>query len=192
MKLILASGSQNRRQALNLAKIPFISVPSNINEAEIKDPDIRSRVIKVARTKVLKVAEKKKGVIYGADGVNLCQGKVLEKPKSLAQAYQMLKTQSGKLCSFLTGYYILNTKTGKTYRGTAETFYKFRQLTDSEIKEYIHSSPVLTWAAAFSPANSMALRFVKYVKGSYSNFNYSLPFDKVIPILQKEGIVEKI
>jgi septum formation protein len=190
MKLILASGSKNRQEILTLARIPFIAIPSDIDESKIKDPDIYKRVVKIAKAKVLKVSEKHKGLILGGDGVNLVDKKVLEKPKSKKQAIQMLKLQSGKICSFLTGFYILNTVTKKSYQGTSETFYKFRSLSENEIKEYVEKEAVLTWAAAFSPANSMAIRFVEWIKGSYTNFNYSVPFEKVIPILQKESIIK--
>lgn len=144
MKLILASGSKNRQEILKLALIPFIAVPSEIDEEAIQGVDIYKRVIKVAKAKVLKVAEKHEGLVLGGDGVNLVNKKVLEKPKTKIEAIKMLELQFGKLCSFLTGYYILNTKTQKSYQGTSETFYKFRKLSDNEIKEYINNEPVLT------------------------------------------------
>lgn len=190
MKLILASGSKNRKEVLTLARIPFTAIPSDIDESRIKDTDIRKRVIKIAKEKVKKVATKYDGLIFGGDGVNLVGAKVLEKPKSKREAVEMLKFQSGKVCSFLTGFYILNTNTKKTYQGISQTFYKFRKLSNFEINQYVNKEPVFTWSAAFSPANSMAIRFVEYIKGSYSNFNYSVPFEKIIPILQKEEIIK--
>lgn len=189
VKLYLASGSRNRQQALKLAGIPFISLPSNIDEKAVSNPDIRRRVVAVAKAKVQAVSHKARGLILGADGVNL-QGKhILEKPHDRADAIRMLKLQSGKVCSFLTGYFILNTFTGKTYRGTSETIYKFRRLTQSEIDKYVDTEPVYTWAAAFSPGNSSAITFIDYVKGPFSTFVYSMPFEKLIPIFRKEQVL---
>jgi len=185
-KIILASGSKNRQQALTIAKIPFQSIPSEIDEKSIRDPNIFKQVIKVARAKVQAIQSKYSGIILGADGVNICQGRILEKPNDLSEAVSMLQLQSGQICSFVTGFYLTNAQSQKSYSGVSETIYKFRILTGEEIEHYVRSEPVLTWAAAFSPSNSIALTFVDYIHGSYSNFSYSLPFEKIIPILQRE------
>jgi septum formation protein len=189
MKLILASGSKNRRTALDLARIPYTSVPADIDEKSITDPDIHKRVVKVAKAKVEKVASSHQGLILGADGVNLCDSLVLEKPLDLKQAFDMIKLQSGKRCSFLTGYYLHNTSTLKTYQGTSECFYTFRHLSDTEITTYINSEPVLTWAAAFSPVNSSALAFIESVEGPFASFCFSMPFEKLTPLFKREGLI---
>jgi len=189
MKLILASGSNNRITALKLARIPFVSVPADIDEKAVQDLDINKRQILVAKSKVDKVADSHQGLILGADGVNICKGQVLEKPQDLSEARNMIKLQSGKRCSFLTGYYLINTYTSKIYSGTSECFYTFRDITDDEIDSYIHSEPVLTWAAAFSPANSSAITFINTIEGPFAEFCFSMPFEKLIPIFRQEKIV---
>lgn len=127
--------------------------------------------------------------ILGADGVNIVNGKVMEKPEDETQAFKMIKAQSGKRCSFLTGFYGYNTKTKQEYSGISETFYTFRELSDNEIHSYVETEPVLIWAAAFSPSNSMAITFIESMEGSYSNFNHSLPFDQLIPIFKEQEII---
>lgn len=205
--LILASGSKNRIKALKLAKIPFTSIPADIDEKAIKDKDIKKRVVAIAKAKVEKVISD--GIVIphqnifskevtehsddhfvlGADGVNIVGGKVMEKPATESEAFDMITAQSGKKCSFITGFYGINTKTKKEYSGTSETFYTFRDISENEIHSYVEREPVLLWAAAFSPSNSMAITFIESMEGSYSNFNHSLPFDQLIPILQKEEII---
>ena len=207
INLILASGSKNRIKALKIAKIPFTSIPADIDEKKIKNKDIKKRVVEIAKAKVEKVAsgeiiipradifskeiieQSDDHFILGADGVNIVNGKILEKPSTENEAFDMIKAQSGKKCSFLTGYYAYNTKTKKEYSGTSETTYTFRKISDHEIHSYIETEPVLLWAAAFSPSNSMAITFITSMEGSYSNFNHSLPFDQIIPILKKEEII---
>ena len=56
--LILASASKNRIKALKIAKIPFISMPADIDEKAIKDKDIKKRVIAIAKAKVEKITSK--------------------------------------------------------------------------------------------------------------------------------------
>lgn len=189
MKLILASGSKNRIHALNLAGIPYTSASADIDEKSIQDPDIYTRVVKVAQAKVDAIRQSYPGLVLGADGVNLCQGKVLEKPKDLDEAKYMIQLQSGQRCSFLTGYFLINTYTGKFYQGTSECFYTFRSISKSEIKAYVRREPVTSWAAAFSPANSSAITFIESIEGPFAEFCYSMPFEKLIPIFKIEGIV---
>lgn len=189
MHLILASGSQNRQQALTLAKIPFKAAPADIDERSIQDIDIRVRIVKIARAKVEAVAAHHQGLILGADGVNLVGGKVFEKPVDRDDAIRMIEAQSGTDCSFLTGYYILNTQTGTSYQGVTESKYRFRVLTEQEIIEYVDSEPVNNWAAAFSPINSSALKFIEWMEGSPGQFGFSMPFEDIIPILKKEGVL---
>lgn len=205
--IILASGSKNRMTALKLAGFPFTSMAADIDEKAIQDPDRKVRQILVAKSKVEKVItngivtppidifsddvpdEDEGHLVVGADGVNIVRGKILEKPQNESEAFDMLKMQSGERCSFLTGFYCFNTKTKKSYQGTSETFYTFREISEHEIHAYIKHEPVLTWAAAFSPSNSRAVSFVTTIEGSYSNFNYSLPFDQLVPIFKKEDII---
>ena len=188
-KLILASGSKNRQQALTIARIPFVAVTADIDEKAIVHKDVRRRVVMIAEAKVDKVAEANQGLILGADGINLCNGKPLEKPESLDEACEMLKLQSGKKCSFVTGYVVKNTISGKVYKGVTESWYRFRELNDREIEDYVNNEPVMTWAAAFSPLNSSAIRFVEWMEGSPSQFAFSMPLDSLMPIFEAEGIV---
>lgn len=188
-KLILASESKNRQQALKIAHIPFKVVASRLDEQTIRDPSIYKQAVKIAKAKVEIVSRKHSGIILGADGVNFCQGRVLEKPTNREEAVTMLQLQSGQICSFVTGFYLLNTFKGTSYSGVSETVYKFRVLSEAEIEAYVKKAPVMDWAAAFSPANSRALTFIEYIHGSYSNFSYSLPFEKIIPLLQREKLL---
>ena len=189
MQLILASGSQNRQQALNLAKIPYKAVPADIDEKAIQHDDLKTRIVNIAKAKVEAVAQHHQGLILGADGVNVCNEELLEKPVDKKDAIRMLKLQSGQQASFLTGYYLLNTNTKKTYQGFTESKYQFRDLTNQEIERYVDSEPVFSWAAAFSPINSMGVTFIEWMHGSPSQFCFSMPFEEIVPILKQEGIV---
>lgn len=188
-KLILASGSFNRIQALKIGKIPFKSIPADIDEKSIKHSDIHQEVVLTAKAKVEKIAQNHQGIILGADGVNLVGRQVFGKPQNRRQAKQMLQAQSGNTSSFLTGFYLLNTRTDRSYQGTSETLYRLRRLTTAEINQYLDTEPYHSWAAAFSPLNSFAIRFVTFVKGSPSNFAFSLPLELLIPIFIQEGVI---
>jgi 7-methyl-GTP pyrophosphatase len=187
--LILASGSKLRQLALKTAKIPFKAVASDIDETLIESIDIKDRVIKTAKAKVLEVAKKHQGLILGADGMNVVNGKIFGKPKDKKEATRMIQAQSGSTSTFYTGYYIINTKTGQSYQGLTESKYRFRILSDDEIKKYVDSESVTSWAAAFSPISSSGIKFTEWMEGSISQFCYSMPFDKIIPILKREKIV---
>jgi len=189
MKLILASGSKNRIQALTYARILFESVPAAIDEKSIRHDSIQEQVIAIAQAKVDKISQTHKGLILGADGTNIVDGVAFEKPESREEAIEMIQKQIGKVSEFVTGFYLKNTETDTSYSGVGHSTYTFRDLTRSEIEEYVDNEPVETWAAAFSPINSSALRFVEFISGSLSNYCYSMPFEELIPLFKKEKVL---
>ena len=80
-KIILASGSANRQAVLKQARIPFEVFPAQVDEKSVREADLKQRVIKIAELKARWVAERKSGIIVAADLFDVCEGKILEKPK---------------------------------------------------------------------------------------------------------------
>ena len=63
MKLILASKSPRRKEILEDYSYDVIVEPSNINEDEIKNGDVRELVKDISKRKALAIAEKHKDEI---------------------------------------------------------------------------------------------------------------------------------
>lgn len=188
-KIILASGSKQRKAMMDALGIPYTVIPANINEKDIRDENLELRAEKIARAKAEKVAEDQDGIIISADTFSACEGKVLEKPQSLDEARKMLKLQANKVCILYTGFCYLDKANKIDYSKTAITKYELRKLSDEEINKFVENNPVTQWAAAFSPAYTYQLGFIKHIDGSLTGSTHGLPVEILIPCFEKSGIL---
>lgn len=168
--------------------VPYIVIPADINEKEIRDENLELRAEKIARAKAEKVAEDQDGIIISADTFSACDGKVLEKPQSLDEAKEMLRLQADKECILYTGFCYIDKANKIDYSATAITKYVLRKLSDEEINKFVSNNPVTEWAAAFSPAYTYQLGFIKKIEGSLTGSTHGLPVELLIPCFEKSGV----
>jgi septum formation protein len=186
MQLILASGSKNRKQLLQLAGWEFDVVPPHIDEVEITDKKPRKRVEKVALAKAQAVAKTHPNrVIIAADTVALYRNTVLEKPKFKMDALHTLTTLSGTSHLMITGWCVLNSNTHEDFSGVAETRVYFRELDEEQLLNYVNDVDVVQFAAGYSPLNTRAIEFIEKIEGSLSGFSHGLPLEKIAPVVAK-------
>src|SRR3989344_9222993 len=106
MRIILASQSPRRAKVFKKRGLPFEIIPSNFDEKIIKEKNPLKLVEKLALEKARAVARKNTGaLVVGGDNVIELNGKILGKPKDLAEARKILLEASGR--------------TLKTYNGVA-------------------------------------------------------------------------
>ena len=141
MKIILASGSKNRREIFKIAQIPVEIMPAHVDERSIKESDLPKRAIAIARLKADDVASKleKQAVVIAGDGFNSCEGKILEKPKEVEEGKKMLRLLSDNLTIFYSGLVMVNLGTGEQFEEVAVTKTWFRKLGKAEIEDYVKS-----------------------------------------------------
>jgi septum formation protein len=186
-KIILASGSKSRKTIMDSLGIPYIAIPADINEKAIRDKNLKLRAGKIARAKAEKVAGEHEGIIISADSFCVCDGHVLEKPKSLDEAREMLKLQGSKPCVIYTGFCYLDKKNHIDYSTTIAVKYVFRKMSDGEINIFVEENPVLTWAGAFALADVNQFKFFEKIDGSLTAAT-GLPVEVLIPCLERSGV----
>ncbi len=103
MKIVLASKSGVRKEILDKYGVQSIVSPSNVDEDQVKeallekgaDPEIISK--NLAELKSVKVSAKYPDqLVLGADSVISLDLKLINKPNSRDEAYQILKLLNGK------------------------------------------------------------------------------------------------
>ncbi len=186
-KVILATRSAQRKNLMSGLSIPFEIQSADIDEKAIRDPDLKVRVTKIARAKAEAVAAKRQGIIIAADTFAVCNGKVLEKPRDLDEAREMLKEQQGKEVFMYTGLCYLDPENNIDFSEVSITKLKLRQLEDYEIQAYVENAPVTTWAGAFAISYAYGTSLVEYIEGSLSGTG-GLPMELLIPLLKKSGL----
>ncbi len=107
-------------------------------------------------------------IVLGADTVVAYGKKVLGKPKSEAEAFEMLKMLSGRSHCVYTGVCFIYYKDGKKkyLNRSAKTRVKFNKLSDEWIKDYIKSGSPMDKAGAYGIQDG---GLVKTIRGSFTN-----------------------
>lgn len=188
-KIILASGSKQRRLLFETLGVPFEIIPADIDEKAVAFDDLKSRAENIARAKAEAVAEEHPdAIIIAADTYVVKDGKVLEKPQDLKEAEKMVTELSGDESIAYSGYCYLDQQANIDESGVAETLTRFRNLSPEFIQHYIKNNPVKDWSAAFSPAYHEGMALVDSIKGSFTSFTHGLPLEIIVPLLQKSGV----
>lgn len=164
MEVVLASMSPRRVQLLQLIVDKFIICPPNVNEDICYDNPIQL-VEKLSHLKASQVAlEYPLSLVIGADTIVLLDSKVLNKPTSSQEAYDMLSSLSGKWHYVYTGVSLIYGQMHCSF--VEETKVKFRNLTKFDISNYIESGSCMDKAGAYGIQDN---DFVSQIIGSRNN-----------------------
>ncbi len=186
-RIILASASVQRKKILSILNIPFEVIPADIDEKTIRNENLATLAEKIARAKAEKVARDQNGIVIAGDTFTECNGKLMEKPKKLEEAKTMLRILAGNKGVNYNGFCYIDREKNIDFSTTVEVEFKFRELSEPEIESYVSKFPVLTWAAAYSPAYPYVMTMIAEMKGSMTGFSHGLPAELVVQYLRKSG-----
>ncbi len=164
MKLILASQSPRRKELLGLFHIPFEIRVADIDETMDPAKPACDEVARVSRAKAEAIACEKDDVVIAADTIVVCNGQVLGKPTDENDAYRMLRLLSGRDHQVMTGMCVL--RDGIATTCTEITDIHFRELSDREIWNYIHTGEPMDKAGSYGIQGGAAL-FAEKMAGDY-------------------------
>jgi septum formation protein len=191
MRLILASQSAGRKKVLESLGLKFEVIPAHINEGKYTADSPPTLVKKIARAKAIAILKKTKfpALIIAADSMVVFAGKTFGKPRTKQEGKEFLEMFSGKTHEFLTGIYIINTKTNKRYQDFCKTRVSFAKLTEKEINNFVKVADVTSFAGGYTYdlEGGEILRPEMKIIGSETNMA-GLPLEKILPILRKNRI----
>ena len=143
IKVILASQSKVRKEILDKNKILNQVEPSNVDEDIVKKsllkekatPEIISK--NLAELKANKVSIKNPSdVVLGADSVIDLDGKIISKPESREEAFEILKMLNGKKHTLISSVCI--SKNGSMiWNYTDKAFLTMKKMTEENLKNYL-------------------------------------------------------
>ncbi len=196
-KLILASGSPRRAEILSSVGWEFEKRVADIDETEFLNEKPADYVQRLAREKAEAVAAHyENALVLGADTIVVIDGKIIGKPKDLADARRMLKLLSGRWHEVLTGVAILKVQSSKskvqslkTVVGIQRTRVKFAELSDVEIEFLVEKGEPLDKAGAYAVQAQAAL-FIEEIEGDYWNV-VGLPINLVYQFSEKLKVKKK-
>jgi len=195
--LILASASQSRKKLLENSQIEFIQIPSNFDEASVKEKDITNMALELSSQKAHSISCNIQKIdlpkefnhssleILGCDSIFEFNGIAFGKPSDKEEAFIRWKRMSGEFGFLHTGHTLLLgnldssakvIRVSKTIKKTVSTKVHFSKLQDEEIKSYIDSLEPLDCAGGFA-MEGIGGKYVEKIEGCFSNvMGLSLPW----------------
>ncbi|RKZ41908.1 MAG: septum formation inhibitor Maf [Gammaproteobacteria bacterium] len=188
LPLILASTSPFRKSVLSRLPIPFETFAPAVDETA--RPEERPAAL-VSRLAELKAKSAKttypQALIIGSDQVAVIDDTLLGKPGNHEQAVKQLNEASGKQVDFLTGLCLLNTNTNQLQLDVVRFSVKFRQLTASQIENYLYLDKPYNCSGSFK-SEGLGIALLERMIGSDPTAIIGLPLIRLVRMLEAEGI----
>lgn len=187
-RIILASASPRRRELMTMAGYEFEVQVSHKEEVyEATKPDEIVKELSLLKAKdIASLNDAKSLIVIGADTVVAHNGKILGKPQSEQEAFEMIKGYQGDKHQVYTGVAILNYDAdgNETIVSHAvKTDVYVNEMTDEEVWKYIHTDNVMDKAGAYGIQSGFAIHIEK-IEGDYFNV-VGLPISYVYEELKK-------
>lgn len=189
-KFVLASKSPRRKDILKGIGVDFRVAVSDAEENIDKSIEPSLYVQELAMIKAAAVKKEKAEYIISADTIVYFNGKILGKPHTRNEAFEMIAALSGNTHRVYTGICVCQTKTGISVTDYEMTEVTFSKLTQNEITKYIESGEPFDKAGGYGIQGKGAL-FVEKISGDYFNV-VGLPAAKLNKLLKKEFNTELI
>lgn len=184
--LLLASASPVRKLILEEAGIPFAVEVSGYEE-DMGLPMVPEKLaMHLSQGKARSVVARNKGVIVlGADSFAVFGDQLLGKPHTVERAREMLNMLSGHCHTYITGFTIIDSDTGREHSEAVISTVYFRSVDSLEIEDYLAREDVRDKAAAYD-VSSLGQQLIEKIDGDYNNVR-GLPINRVLEILRDFG-----
>jgi len=164
--LVLASRSPRRSEILRQAGIPFVVRAAEVDESPIAGEAPERYVTRLAEAKACAAPVADGEIVLGADTTVVAHGEMLGKPADAVDACRMLRLLSGRRHEVLTG--ICLRSADATLCDCVTTAVWFRELTESEIADYVASGEPGDKAGAYA-IQGLASKYIEKIEGCYFN-----------------------
>ncbi len=182
-KVILASKSPRRLELLKMIGLSVEAVVPNIDESSVTADSPAQLTEKLAKLKAEEIyrALRPEGIpVIAADTLVEIGGRILGKPRSVAEASEMLRLLSGKTHYVHTGLSVIYSGTQDSCTETATV--RFREISDKEIESYIMTGEPMDKAGAYG-IQGRAGAFVNRIEGDFFSI-MGLPLCRLVTMLQ--------
>ncbi len=190
--LILASASPYRRQLLERLGLLFTVQAVDIDETVHTGESAQELVSRLSRGKAHAAMDRlepddKTAVIIGSDQVAVHDGIILGKPGDAARAREYLSRFSGNMVQFLTAVFVIDVWNHASHEHTDITRVHFRDLADSEIRDYVDREQPFDCAGGFK-AESLGIVLFNRIESDDPTGLLGLPLIWVAQALRESGM----
>lgn len=187
-KLILASTSPYRRELLGRLGLPFDVANPQTDETPLAGETPEALSLRLSEAKARAVAgDFPDALIIGSDQVATVDGKIYGKPGDHERAVRQLRELSGKTVNFFTGLCLFNARTGHADVRGIPTLVTFRDLSDSEIENYLRREPAYNCAGS-AKSEGLGIALLASMRGDDPNALVGLPLIALCDMLRLQGV----
>ncbi len=187
-QLVLASTSPYRRELLTRLGLPFEICNPQTDESPLPSETPEALALRLSEAKARAVVDAyPDALIIGSDQVATVDGKIYGKPGDHERAVSQLQELSGKTVNFFTGLCLLDARSGHAdVRGIA-TLVGFRELSDTEIENYLRREPAYNCAGS-AKSEGLGIALLSSMKGDDPNALIGLPLIALCDMLRQHGV----
>lgn len=187
-KIILASQSPRRSEILKKANYDFVSIPTHVSEIPDVNLTLNEQIVDIARRKARfclallqdqglgsiagtsphQSYDLKQDIVLAADTMVCIADKILGKPESHEEAFLFLKMLSGQIHQVKTAVILIDIASQDEVSILETTQVTFRDLTETEIWDYIRTGEPMDKAGAYA-IQGLAEKFVTRFDGDFDN-----------------------
>lgn len=167
--IILGSQSPRRKSLLSDLDISFETRSKNVDESfpdHLSDTEVPIYLSK-KKADAFEAELNENDILITSDTVVSLKGRILNKPQNREQAYQMLRSLSGKKNDVITGVCLKCIKKEMTF--SVRTSVYFKELTDDEIYYYIDQYKPFDKAGAYGIQEWIGKIAIYRIEGCYFN-----------------------
>ncbi len=191
MKIILASRSGVRKKILDKYNIKSDVVVSNVDEDEVKKSLIAENATPLAISKSLaelkstKVSNKyPDNLVLGADSVISHENKLINKPKSREEAFEILKILNNSK-HFLISSVCISKNGSMVWNYSDQSELKMKNFNEEELKTYLKKIDTKTLLAyGVYQVEAEGLKLFDYIKGNQDSI-MGLPVKQIISYIEQ-------
>ena len=186
--IYLASKSPRRSQILMEAGISFKILVPSVDEVFNQKESVHVNAKRLSLLKadatlsMIRKMNLEMMPILSADTIVAVDGVMLGKPADKTEAKAMLNLLSNNMHAVVTGVTVIDQQ-GVSHSISVETNLYFKNLSESEIEEYINTDEPYDKAGGISSQGG-AKAFITEIDGSYSNV-LGLPIEESLDLLKK-------
>ncbi len=186
--LVLASTSIYRRELLGRLRIPFEVAAPDVDETPQPGESPVDTAIRLAEAKARAVAEKfPDALIIGSDQVAVLGGSQMGKPMTHDNAVKQLRAMRGRTIVFHTAVALYDSKRHIMQRRLVPTAVKFRELTDTQIENYLQKEQPYHCAGS-AKSEGLGIALIAEMDGADPNALVGLPLIALIDMLKHAGM----
>ncbi|MFA6536187.1 MAG: Maf family nucleotide pyrophosphatase [Candidatus Paceibacterota bacterium] len=165
--IILGSSSSGRKKVLADLGYKFSVMSPGIDEKAIRHDDPKKLTSLLANAKADALLERIKSpaILITSDQVVVCNGQILEKPESPAQAKDFLSRYVDHPAETTATVVVTDTKSGKRFEGLDIAKVFFDRIPDELVDRLIEKGEIMEMSGAFMIDEPLLQKYIKEVQG---------------------------